>query len=182
MKTTYIALERKKHTPSKVRSTLLESVSVIVFIAGLWYLWAGNLIPLYAKTAVLTIIGGIFVFAVGQIIQKGFMEPVQELQKTIGEIGSALLVYANTSDSIIDEDSRKEATRTLRQLSGDLLGKRRVVANYGMCERLEILPPRQNINDAIRGLVQMSNCVGSNRHEAFCDATDCIKKALWLDD
>lgn len=171
----------KNHKPTKARLNFVEALSLTMFVAGLWYLWTSNAIPLYAKTSVLTVFGGIFIFAVGQIIQKGYIEPVQELQKVIGEIGSALLVYANTCDSHIDEDLKKEATRKFRQLSGDLFGKRRVVANYGMCVRLEILPPKQDITEAIQSLILISNCTGSDKHELFCKASDRVKQLLWLD-
>lgn len=171
----------QKRVTTKDRFAFVEVLSLIVFVAGFWYLWASNAIPLYAKTSVLTIVGGIFIFAIGQIIQKGYIEPVQELQKVIGEIGSALLVYGNTCDSKINEDLKKEAAQKFRHLSGDLFGKRRVVANYGMCVRLEILPPKQNIYEAIQNLTLLSNCTGSDKHELFSEASDRIKEILWLD-
>lgn len=181
MEATTRVSKTQKRVTTKDRFAFVEVLSIIVFVVGFWYLWTSNAIPLYAKTSILTVVGGIFVFAMGQIIQKGYIEPLQELQKVIGEIGSALLVYGNTCDSKINEDLRKEAAQKFRQLSGDLFGRRRVVANYGMCMRLGILPPKQNINEAIQNLTLLSNCTGSDRHELFYEAPDRIKELLWLE-
>jgi hypothetical protein len=46
-------------------------------------------------TSSLTVIGGIFILAVGQIIVKFIIEPLQEQSKLIGGIANSLIFYAN---------------------------------------------------------------------------------------
>ncbi len=118
----------------------------------------------------------------GQIAQKWYIDPIQDLQKTIGEIRSAVLVYANTADQRVEEDLQKEARRTLRKLSGDLLGKRRVIAHYRFFERLGLLPTKESINKAAEGLVLMSNSVGSHSFDSLDKGIERVKTALWLED
>ena len=162
--------------------SVVGNAASILFICGLIYLWSRVDIPVYIKTSLLTIIGGASVVVVGQVMQKWYIEPIQDLQKTIGEVGSAVLVYSNTADSRISEDLQKEATQALRKLSGDLLGKKRVIAHYRFFEGLGILPPQHNIREAAQGLILMSNSVGSHSFESFDAGRELIKEALWLDD
>lgn len=44
---------------------------------------------------VLTAVSGVVIFVIGQIIQKWFIEPIQEQRKIVGEIVYALAFYAN---------------------------------------------------------------------------------------
>ena len=181
MKATATPSKVVKRRPIRLMSVVGNTVSIL-FICGLIYLWSRVDIPLYIKTSLLTIIGGALVVVAGQVVQKWYIEPVQDLQKTIGEVGSAVLVYSNTADSHINEDLQTEASQALRKLSGDLLGKRRVIAHYRFFERLGILPAQRNIREAAQGLILMSNSVGSHSFESFDKGRDLIKEALWLDD
>ena len=106
----------------------------------------------------------------------------QEIQKTIGEVRSALLVYANTADSHVREERVREASSVFRNLAGDLLGKQVVIRNYKDFEDHMLLPMRENINKAARHLVLLSNTVGSDRYEMFNLAIDQVKEALGFDD
>jgi hypothetical protein len=47
--------------------------------------------------AALTVLGGVFVFVVGQVIVKFFIEPFQERAKLLGEIAGSLIYYTNTT-------------------------------------------------------------------------------------
>jgi hypothetical protein len=51
-----------------------------------------------ALTALATTLGGTVVFVIGQIIQRLFIEPIQEQRKLIGEIIHALTFHANLTD------------------------------------------------------------------------------------
>ena len=52
-------------------------------------------------TSALTILGGIVVFASGQIFVKFIVEPLHEQSKLIGEIAESLIYYANASAAIV---------------------------------------------------------------------------------
>lgn len=171
-----------KQRSKKVISPFLKVALAFLFISALFYLCERAVIPQYIQTSLLTILGGALVVVMGQVVQKWYVEPIHELQKTIGEVRAALLVYANTVDQRVEEDLQKEARRTLRKLSGDLLGKRRVVAHYSFVEGLGLLPPKESINEAATGLVLMSNSVGSHSFDSFDKGVERVKAALWLDE
>lgn len=53
-------------------------------------------------TTFLTVISGVFVLAIGQIIQKLWLEPLLEQKKVLSEIANSLLLYANIGSRIED--------------------------------------------------------------------------------
>ncbi len=46
-------------------------------------------------TAVLTIIGGIIIFVVGQFVEKFFITPLEGFRRTLGEISFNMVYFAN---------------------------------------------------------------------------------------
>jgi len=158
-----------------------ETLPLAVLALGTYFLWHTGAIPVYAKTSLLTLVGGVILLLVGQFFQKGVMEPFQEMQRTIGEVGAALLVYANVADEVVREDLQQEARVAFRRLAGELAGKRRALGYYGVFAKLEMLPAKENTVKALRDLVLMSNSVGTGNHDTFDAARDRIKLALWLD-
>jgi hypothetical protein len=51
-------------------------------------------------TSVLTIVGGVIVFVIGQMIVKFIIEPLNEQSKLIGEIANSLIFYANVGAKV----------------------------------------------------------------------------------
>ncbi|MFN6188908.1 MAG: hypothetical protein ACK460_22975, partial [Microcystis sp.] len=62
-------------------------------------------------TSSLTVIGGIIVLVVGQIITKFFIEPIHEQAKAIGEIAYSLTMYSNVygNPGILKREKMDEA-------------------------------------------------------------------------
>ena len=52
-------------------------------------------------TSAFTVVGGVLVFVVGQIIIKFIIEPLHDQAKIIGDITSSLTLFANTGSSMI---------------------------------------------------------------------------------
>ena len=50
-------------------------------------------------TSSLTVMGGVIVLVVGQIVVKFLLEPFQNHRKLIGEIANSLILYANVGPS-----------------------------------------------------------------------------------
>jgi hypothetical protein len=73
-------------------------------------------------TACFTIIGGVAVLAVGQIVLKLFVEPMHEQAKLLGEIAHSITFFANTygNASLFDEDKVLDASNTLRKQASQL--------------------------------------------------------------
>lgn len=53
-------------------------------------------------TSALTVLGGITILTIGQIIQKFIIEPIQEFAKLRGEISETLIFYANANANMTD--------------------------------------------------------------------------------
>ena len=157
-----------------------QAAPPLLFAAILFYLWQ-TATPVYVKTAFLTFIGTGTLLLVGKFFLKGVMEPLQEMQKTLGLVGSALLVYADGANGGATDDVQQEARRSLRALAGDLAAKRRAQGYYGVLAGLEILPTKESIQESVSDLILMSECVGTDNQTAFYLASERIEKALWLE-
>lgn len=51
-------------------------------------------------TSSLTVVGGVLVFVIGQLIIKFFIEPLQEQANLIGEIANSLILYSNVGGNV----------------------------------------------------------------------------------
>jgi len=117
-------------------------------------------------TAVLTIIGGVIIYVTGQIISKFFIDPYHEYRKTVGEIVSTLVYYANVS-ARTKEDRQHEASSAFRQKAARLLASTEQIPLYDWLARRRWirLPPRESVDNAFRGLIGLSNAVYGNDWE-----------------
>ena len=71
----------------------------------------------------LTIIAGVFVFIIGQIILKLFVEPWQKQRECIALIGHSLILHANIYGNPGKGDGNilTEASQEIRKLAADLV-------------------------------------------------------------
>jgi hypothetical protein len=118
-------------------------------------------------TAGLTVFGGAVVLVAGQIIQRFYLEPIQEQRKTIGEIAYALNYDANVTRKTIADESAEEAERRLRALASSLRATMRTTPSYRFFVRLGWVPPESNIIGASRELIGWSNRIGSSEWEVI---------------
>ena len=82
-------------------------------------------------TFVLTVIGGVLIYTLGQIFLKFFIEPVHELLKVIGNIGDTLVFYAQIyGNSGLDDERYREAKKELRRDASLLKSRAQVVKWY----------------------------------------------------
>jgi hypothetical protein len=66
-------------------------------------------------TSVATIIGGVFVLVMGQIVIKFLIEPYQEYRKLLAEIVDALTFHANVAADRMKPEDVREAHKAFRQ-------------------------------------------------------------------
>ena len=169
-----------KHLSKGIR-TFLKMLPLLLFVLGVYYVWHTGAISPLIKNSVLTLFGGGVLLLLGQFFQKAVMEPFQEMQKVIGEVGALLLIYAGSSEEGLRDDWQQEAAIAFRKRAGDLASKRRAMGYYSVFSRLEMMPPNEDIKRTLSDLVLMSNCVGTGKNEDFNEASNRIKTALWLD-
>jgi hypothetical protein len=118
-------------------------------------------------TAFLTVLAVVFVFVVGQTLQRFLLEPIQEQRRVLGEIASVLLYHDNVGRFIIRGvrndnpawQSRDEVGVALRKLAGELRTTRSVIPAYRFLERTPWVVKSENLMTASDSLAGWSNAV-----------------------
>jgi len=126
-------------------------------------------------TSAVTILGGLFVYAIGQLLSKFLIEPSHELKKAIGEVRFNLAFHApviHTPASRKPERSQK-AYEALMKSSCDLLARVNAVPFYSLLSGLSrgFLPSKQAIVDSAKHLRGLTTYL----HETDCKANDSIE-------
>jgi hypothetical protein len=100
-------------------------------------------------TFVLTLLGGIVIFVVGQIILKLIIEPTQELKKSLAGTSHAMLLHqAKLTNATPD----KEIAAEMKSMSVEFVSKSHTVLWYPFVRIVFGLPSRKNILGASRQL------------------------------
>jgi hypothetical protein len=117
-------------------------------------------------TAAFTILGGMLVYVIGQLLSKFLIDPTHELKKAIGEVRFNLAFHApviHTPIARAPERSDK-AYEALLKSSCELLAKLDAIPFYGLMARISLgfFPSKNCIREAARQLRGLSTYV----HEA----------------
>lgn len=125
--------------------------------------------------ALVTVIIGVSVYALGEVTVKFFIEPVNQLSETIGEVLDTLVYYANiytnpfrAGEPTEMTDARGDAAKSLRQKATLLMSKATRVRWYSFASFFEIIPTKQRVEDAHREMIFLSNsCFTCDPVETF---------------
>ncbi len=134
-------------------------------------------------TSALTIIGGIVILVVGQLVTRFLIEPIHEQRKIIGEISDALIFYANvTSNPGTHKDEvMEEASKVLREKASMLWTKTLMIPLYNIMIKMKFVRSMSDIDIASRHLIGLSNSVYSSGDGIKNgEKSDAISKALGL--
>lgn len=146
-----------------------------------------------------TILAGVTVFVIGQILVKLWIEPVHDLRKTIGAISHALIERANVihNPGLPTKESMQETSRELRKLSSQLEAHLFLIPAYRKTAFVFGLPAFDQIRTASSNLIGLSNSIFavstnetniykeiSKREEIICDSLGIFMAAenRWPDD
>jgi hypothetical protein len=114
-------------------------------------------------TSALTIIGGVIVLVIGQLVSKFMIEPTQELKKLLGDIRYSLVFYAREIHTPVEGDKERcdKAAEVLRKHSSDLRSKVAAVPCYNGIARVTFgfIPVRTSALEAAKRLMALSNSV-----------------------
>jgi len=115
-------------------------------------------------TIALTILSGLALLVVGQIIIRSFIDPVYELRKLRGEVADALIFYANLYMNPGHAHKTPEidaAVNALRSLGSRLATRRYAIPFYRLFVFLRAVPPSDSIERASKNLTGLSNSIYS---------------------
>lgn len=112
-------------------------------------------------TSSITIFGGVFIFTVGQIILKFFIEPIHKQAEIIGDISDALVYYAReySNPGLLPKEKLDEAQERFRQLASLLKAKTYMIKWYHFFESFRLVPNLLFIEHTSRELIGLSNSV-----------------------
>jgi hypothetical protein len=127
-------------------------------------------------TVFFTILAGVVTFVLGQLALRLLAEPVQELKRTIADIAVTIIKYANvySNPGVTGEERENEAAREIRALASRLNAQMYLVPGYSKIHRFFGLPSKQDISQAMRHLIGISNAV----HRANSDMEIANDKKL----
>lgn len=108
----------------------------------------------------LTALAGVSVFVVGQIIQKLFIEPIQEHRRSIGRVIYILNYYTHWSHGL-DYEIQKEAHLKLMDAAANLAATLCVIPWYGIFGLMTLVPTRKSINKVNFALVELAHDVNA---------------------
>lgn len=112
-------------------------------------------------TAALTILSGLALLVLGQIVIRSFIDPIYEVNKLRGEIANGLIYYANIymnpgsyphQNSTVDD-----AIRALRSLGSQLEVRSHAVPFYRFFAFVRSVPTLDSIERARSNLIGLSN-------------------------
>lgn len=110
-------------------------------------------------TAGVTILGGVLVLVIGQLVVRLFVEPIHEQAKLRGEIYVSLTLYKNVygGAKLHGEERVHEASHTLRNQASQLRASLWIIRWYRLWQCLSLVPRRENVIKASTYLIFLSN-------------------------
>ena len=120
-------------------------------------------------TVFITVLSGTCVFVSGQIVLQFVIVPVQDFLKTIAAICHARVEHAQVTANpgVLSEDRMNETSQHLRRLSAQLHSHLFLVRPYVLVSRLFTLPSRNQVLQASRSLIRLSNSVFSAHEKIY---------------
>ena len=115
-------------------------------------------------TSSLTVVGGVLIFVIGQIIEKFLIEPIHEQSNVIGEIADSLIFYADlySNPGIGKPEEMDEASQALRRQASRLMARTHAIRCYWLMQLLRIVPKHKDILKARQNLIGLSNSIHRN--------------------
>ncbi|RKE24357.1 hypothetical protein B0G76_8240 [Paraburkholderia sp. BL23I1N1] len=130
-------------------------------------------------TSVITIVGGVIVYVIGQLVSKILIEPVHELKQAVGEVRFNLAFHAATilTPAARNEERSQKAYEALMRSSCDLLARAEAIRCFPVASMFFSLPSQESIRIAAKQIRGLSTYVhGSQSTET--DSSDAVGKLV----
>jgi hypothetical protein len=138
-------------------------------------------------TAILILIGAGVLLLASQFVAEGVIKPYVEYRKVLAEVSYTLIYYSNIIVSAPAQSKREEQAEIsdrLRQLSARLRSAITALPFQELMGWLQLVPPRQRIQDAAARLVRISNLLletEQKRHDEIRHDIAAIGALLQID-
>jgi hypothetical protein len=138
-------------------------------------------------TAILILIGAGILLLASQFVAEGVIKPYVEYRKVLAEVSYTLIYYSNIIVSAPAQSKREEQAEIsdrLRQLSARLRSAITALPFQELMGWLQLVPPRQRIQDAAARLVRISNLLletEQKRHDEIRHDIAAIGALLQID-
>lgn len=128
----------------------------------------------------LTVIAGVSIFILGQILKDFILKPIQDFYITKADISHKLKFHSNIlMNSGLKEVFVERATGDMRDLSCNLESFYLIIPFKSLFSALNIIPSRDKIKIAAEYLIALSNAGGRKGWELKnLEAVNKIKKSL----
>ncbi|MDP1681759.1 MAG: hypothetical protein Q8L39_08280 [Burkholderiales bacterium] len=106
-----------------------------------------------------TVLAGVVVFVLGQLLLKMIIEPVQQLKRTMAEIANIFISYAYVihNPNVVKPELQQEVFEKLRELSGKLYGDMALIPLYSIVGKAFFLPSMKNVYQGAKNLIAIAN-------------------------
>jgi hypothetical protein len=134
-------------------------------------------------TFVLTILGGVLIFVIGQIALRVCVEPLQQLRSAIADVIFVLHYYAPTyTNQAKDRPNQlnERAEDAIREKAGILFSRAQAIACYGIFATVKLVPTYNNVEEAVRDLTFIGNNIRSGEPKDNEAARDKIQQSLGI--
>ena len=124
-----------------------------------------------------TVLSGVTVYVLGQLVVKLVIEPVQETRNTIGQISHTLIEDGDAihnaafKSEVVSQERANEVSQHLRKLSAQLHSHLFLVPCYQETARIFRLPTRDGILAASEKLMWISNSFRSSMEDVHKQIT-----------
>lgn len=115
---------------------------------------------LFTNQVFQTVVVGVSVFVIGQILIRFAIEPYQHYRQKTGEIAEALIYFANIYGEGLRDEEVTEARAHLRLLAASLLSSVLLIPGYTIWQVLPWIPWKKDILEARGCLMRLSNLAG----------------------
>ena len=133
-------------------------------------------------TVITTVLSGVLIFVLGQIVQNFILKPLQDFNNVKIDISHRLKFHTNIYvNNIPAGEVRSRASGDARDMSCNLESKYLAIPFRKFFTKLRVIPQRSSVDDAVGRLIRLSNSVGEqgravNNHEDI----EAIKNSLGL--
>ena len=116
------------------------------------------------STVLLTVLSGVLIYVLGQLVEKLVIEPVHEMKKTIALISQSFIEYDQFihNPGLHETDKIDEVSRHFRKLSSQIRAHLYLVPLYRFMSRVFGLPERTKALEAAKWLRGLSNGLHTN--------------------